>query len=216
MRLVADRLKEHVPGSELTTYGIGGPVRALLTIESADELAAVSALLWREGQATRIVGRGSNCLIADSGLDEWVLRLGAGFRSVESCGSGELRVGGAAALMNLARRVSDDGMSGLEFAAGIPASLGGAAFMNAGAHGAELSERVVRLEGVLPDGAPRVWGRDELPWRYRHSGLPEGAVVTAVVLKLVDGDTKKISALDRKSTRLNSSHIPLSRMPSSA
>lgn len=192
-RLVSTPLRERVLGSSLTTFAIGGEVRALVTVESVNELSAVLGLLHREGQPVRVIGNGSNILIDDRGLDCWLVTLGGGFRSVESKRRGELVVGGSTSLMSLARSVSNDGLSGLEFAAGIPASLGGAVFMNAGAHHAEIGSRVVRVHGVSEDGRPCSWEASELPWVYRSSGLPVGALVTSVEINLTDGDRATIA-----------------------
>ena len=192
--LVSSPLRENVLGSTLTTFAIGGAIRAVVTVENEDELSHVLTLLSKEGQKYRLLGNGSNVLFGDDPLALWVIKLGGGFRAIDAAARGELNVGGAVPLMSFARRVSDDGLSGLEFAAGIPASMGGAAFMNAGAHGAEICSRIVEVRGVLGDGSRVVWQRDELSWRYRHSGLPLGAAVTSVRLKLVDGDKAAISA----------------------
>jgi UDP-N-acetylmuramate dehydrogenase len=186
-------IRENVAGSSLTTFAIGGDVRAFVTVESVDELSKVLAVLSREGQDYRVIGNGSNVLFGDSPLGLWVIKLGTGFRRVETVSRGELEVFGSVPLMSFARKVSDDGLSGLEFAAGIPATIGGAVFMNAGAHGSEICSRIVEVRGVLADGAGVVWKRDELPWRYRHSGLPVGSVVTSVRLSLAEGDKTTIS-----------------------
>ena len=186
-------IRENVPGSTLTTFAIGGPVRAVVTVENVDELSRIVALLSGEEQDYRVLGNGSNVLFGDTALPLWIIKLGGGFRRVETFSRGEVEVFGSAPLMSFARKVSDDGLSGLEFAAGIPATLGGAVFMNAGAHGGEIASRIVEVGGVLADGSRVVWQRDELPWRYRHSGLPAGSVVTSVRLSLVDGDRTKIS-----------------------
>jgi UDP-N-acetylmuramate dehydrogenase len=177
----------------LTTFSIGGGVRAVVTVESGDELSKVIALLSREGQPYRVLGNGSNVLFGDEPINLWIITLGSAFRRIESVSRGELEVFGAVSLMSFARKVSDDGLSGLEFAAGIPATIGGAVFMNAGAHGGEICSRIVEVRGVLGDGTSVVWGRDELPWRYRHSGLPLGSVVTSVRLSLIEGDKTTIS-----------------------
>lgn len=190
---VSAPIRENVPASSLTTFAIGGAIRAVVTVESADELANVVALLSREGQEYRVLGNGSNVLFGDEPLALWVIKLGSGFRRVETITRGELEVFGAVPLMSFARKVSDDGLAGLEFAAGIPATIGGAVFMNAGAHGSELCSRIVEVRGVLADGSRVLWKRDELPWRYRHSGLPQGAVVTSTRIALVEGDRQKIS-----------------------
>lgn len=191
--LVSGRIKEGVAGASLTTFAIGGPLGAVVTVETTDELRSVVALLSCEGQTVKVLGFGSNLLISDSGCAAWVVRLGAGFRAIERAQGDEFIVSGAASFMALARKLSDEGFAGLEFAAGIPASVGGAVFMNAGAHGSELCERVVSVSGILSDGTPCEWKRDDLPWRYRSSGLPAGVVITHARLKLVSGDRTEIS-----------------------
>jgi UDP-N-acetylmuramate dehydrogenase len=193
--LVSGRIRHGVLGSTLTTFAIGGPLAALITVESPEELGAVLQALAAEGQPVRALGFGSNCLIDDCGLDQWVVRLGAGFKGLTIRDDGRVMVGAAASLMSVARKLSDEGFSGLEFAAGIPASLGGAVFMNAGAHGSELCDRIVSVQGVLPTGASATWARSELPWRYRSSGFPVGAVVTSVTVQLEPGDKAKISRI---------------------
>ena len=192
--LVSSPLRENVLGSTLTTFAIGGAIRAVVTVENERELSLVLTLLSKEGQNYRLLGNGSNVLFGDDPLPLWILKLGGGFRTIGTASCGELDVGGAVPLMSFARRVSEEGLSGLEFAAGIPATLGGAVFMNAGAHGSEICSRIVEVRGVLGDGVCVVWQRDELPWRYRHSGVPLGAAVTSVRLKLVEGDKAVISA----------------------
>ena len=186
-------IRENVPGSSLTTFSIGGAIRAVVTVDTAEELSNVVRLLSREGQEYRVLGNGSNVLFGDGSLSLWILKLGSGFRRIEVLSRGELEVFGSVPLMSFARKVSEDGLSGLEFAAGIPATVGGAVFMNAGAHGSEICSRIVEVHGIVGDGSHVVWQRDDLPWRYRHSGLPAGAIVTSVRLSLVEGDRRVIS-----------------------
>jgi UDP-N-acetylmuramate dehydrogenase len=182
-----------VAGGSLTTFAIGGAIRAVVSVDTVEELSKVVALLSREGQGYRVLGNGSNVLFGDSPRNLWIIKLGGGFRRIDTLSRGELEVFGSVPLMSFARRVSDDGLSGLEFAAGIPATIGGAVFMNAGAHGGEICSRIVEVRGVLADGSSVTWCRNELPWRYRHSGLPSGAVVSSVRLALVEGDRGTIS-----------------------
>lgn len=192
-RLVAAPIRERIPGADLTTFAIGGSIRAVVSVESEAELSSIVSLLAGEGQDYRVVGNGSNVVFGDGELSMWVLKLGSGFRNVDFRGRGVVEVLGGAPLMSFARRVSTDGLSGLEFAAGIPATVGGAVFMNAGAHGAEICERIVEVRGVLPDGTVRSWRADELPWAYRRSGLPAGVVVSSVTLSLVEGEKSVIA-----------------------
>jgi UDP-N-acetylmuramate dehydrogenase len=208
---LSGRVREHVPASTLTTFAVGGDVRALVTVESIEELRDVTAQLHRERQPLRVVGNGSNVLVSDDGLEEWIVRLGGGFRTFEKLAAGDFEIRGAAGLMSLARKLSDEGYSGLEFAAGIPASFGGAAFMNAGAHGAEIGERLVSVSCVTPDGSVRTWQRDELPWRYRSSGLPAGVVVTAAHIRLTPGDKAAIAGACRRNLEHRKATQPLSQ-----
>ncbi len=191
--LVAGRVSEAVSAANMTTFSIGGALRAVVTVETEHELQLVLALLAQEKQPVAVVGFGSNLLVSDSGLNTWVIKLGAGFRTIQEIGSGLYQLGGSVSLMAASRRVSGEGFSGLEFAAGIPASIGGAAYMNAGAHGGEMAQRIVRIRAILPDAQVCEWSRNELPWGYRSSGLPQGAVVTLVELRLVPGDRNRIA-----------------------
>lgn len=191
--LVGDRVRCEVAGSGLTTLAVGGPIQYLVTVESLWELQAVLKLLAVEKQPVRVLGFGSNVLIGDQGIRGWMIRLGQSLRSVERLDGDRFVIAGGASLMAVSRKISSDGFSGLEFAAGIPASFGGAVFMNAGAHGSEIAERVERVNVVMWDGSFRVFERNDLPWRYRHSGLPADAVVISVELFLPSGDKERIS-----------------------
>jgi UDP-N-acetylmuramate dehydrogenase len=152
----------------------------------------VLKLLTIEKQQVRVLGFGSNVLVGDQGIRGWIVRLGQSLRSVERLEGDRFVIGGGASLMAVSRKISGDGFSGLEFAAGIPASFGGAVFMNAGAHGSEIADRIERVSVVMTDGSFVVFERNELPWRYRHSGLPGSAVVISVELGLPSGDKERI------------------------
>lgn len=208
--LVTAPIQERVLGSRVTTFAIGGALRAVVTVNSVEELSAVRSLLHREAQSVEILGNGSNLLISDEPLDLWVIKLGGGFRRFNEVGPGTLEVFGATPLMTFSRKVSDEGLSGLEFAAGIPASLGGAIVMNAGAHGSEIGSRVAVVRGVLPDGSLVECKGHELPWSYRYSGLPKGVVVTSSVLQLIPGDKGEISGRCAHNLAYRKSTQPLS------
>ena len=191
--LVHDRIRLDLPAASVTTFCVGGPLRAVVTVETVQELRAVLSLLHTEAQRVLVIGFGSNLLVGDSGIQGWVVRLGSQFRAVERTGDAEFALGGAVSLMSVSRKISEEGFSGLEFAAGIPASLGGAVFMNAGAHGSEIGGRIVSVVGILPDGSEHEWKGSDLPWTYRCSGLTEGVVVTSVRLRLAAGDRDAIA-----------------------
>lgn len=187
-------IRRGVLGSDLCTFGIGGAVDALLSVNSVDELAAVRRATHHSSAPVRILGNGSNVLIADEGLRGFVVKLAGELRSVTNVADGVFDIGAATSLMSLARKLSTEGFSGLEFAAGIPATCGGALFMNAGAHGAELGERVVFVEGVTPHGEVVRYSRDDLPWSYRCSGLPVDFFITSARIKLTPGNREHISS----------------------
>lgn len=191
--VVADRVRIDVPGASITTMAVGGPLRALITVEQVDELKRVLILLHAERQRIYPLGFGSNLVVGDDGLAGWVIRLGAGFRKVSDVAGGAFELGGACSLMSVSRKLSEEGLSGMEFAAGIPASIGGAVCMNAGAHGAEIGDCIEYVRGLLPDGTECEWRGVEVPWSYRSSGLPHGVVITSAVVKLVAGDRAAIS-----------------------
>jgi UDP-N-acetylmuramate dehydrogenase len=113
--------------------------------------------------------------------------------------------------MTLARKLSEDGFSGLEFAAGIPASIGGAVAMNAGAHGAEISERVLSVAAVDERGKLVELRGQEISWRYRYSGIGSNLIVTGVVLDLSPGDREVIAGLCRRNLEHRRATQPLSQ-----
>lgn len=168
-------------GTEITTFKIGGPLSLLIEPRSAQETVAVFAALKSSHIDALILGEGSNLFISDSGVLAPVVRPRG--RTIEINGDA-IGVEAGFPLMSLSRQASDAGLSGLEFAGGIPGSVGGAVFMNAGAHGSCFGDIVEWLEIATTDGLTRIRGQD-LPWRYRHSGLSEilkatpGAVVRA-------------------------------------
>lgn len=193
--LVEGRVRTDQCARDYTTFAIGGPIKALVTVNDEQELARVVALLDGEGQLVRVLGNGSNLLVGDAGPSGWVIKLGSGFKRVARTTEGVFVLGGGAALMPTVRKISREGYSGLEFAGGIPASIGGAVFMNAGAHGAEISERILSVRGVRLNGEVVEFAQGELPWRYRNSGLPFDVVVTEVTLALTEGISSEILAL---------------------
>ncbi len=174
--------------ADRTTLGVGGPVAALVTAESDRDLAAVGRVAGEHALPWLVVGRGSNLLVADSGWPGIVVTLGRGFRGVEFADT-RVRAGAAEPLPSLAVRVAGEGLGGFAWAAAVPGTLGGAVRMNAGAHGGEMSQVLVEVEVFrLRSGTREVWAADALGLRYRHSDLPDDAVVVGAVLELPRAD----------------------------
>jgi UDP-N-acetylmuramate dehydrogenase len=196
-RILGERLgpalRVRFPIAPLTTFRIGGP--AALFVEAQDEsaLAAVREAAGSSGVPVAVIGKGSNMLVADEGFPGIVVRLGRGFRWVGRDGD-RLRAGGAMPLPALAGVAMRHRLAGLEFGVAIPASLGGAVKMNAGAHGRSMSDVLERVE-VYPlagEGERGSIPASEAGFAYRRSGLPGGAIVVGAAVRLARGEDGEI------------------------
>ncbi len=195
-RLVGEVTGEVTAQADLrpfTTLKVGGPARVLVEAETDADLAAVGRACVDLGVPWLIVGRGSNLLVADRGWHGVAITLGRGFRGVERDGN-RVTVGGAEPLPVLANQLAREGLTGFEFASAVPGSVGGAVRMNAGAHGSEMADVLVSTDVVrLRTGARETWPREQLRMRYRHTDLPDDAVVVSAVLSLAEADADTIS-----------------------
>lgn len=184
------------PLAPFTTIGVGGRADLLLTADTPQAVEGAVRILSEADADWRVLGSGSNLLPADSGFRGAVLKLDESFHYVESPHvrggrTARVVVGAALPLSRLAVHVADLGLSGLEFACGIPGSAGGGAALNAGAHGRCLADVVDAVHLVTAEGTGWVNG-DLLEWGYRSWGLPETVVVTALSLQLVPGERTEI------------------------
>jgi UDP-N-acetylmuramate dehydrogenase len=186
-----------VLGAKLTTFAIGGPLQFLAEPNSAQELAKLLRFLAENKQNCKILGAGSNLLIADQGLPGWVIKLGSGFRVVQHVKESVYEVGAAMPLMLLSRDLSEQGFSGLEFAGGIPASLGGAVYMNAGAHGSEMAALIERVRLMDMQGHESEISGQEAGFSYRQSNLGQDKIVLGVRLRLVKSDVQRTTQCRR-------------------
>ncbi len=183
-------VRRNEPLARHVTFRIGGPADVLLVPRSLDQLIAVAAWLYREGRPFVVLGRGSNVLIADRGVRGIVIKTGRGQEVVRYEGSRVIAECGVS-LPQLSRATATRGLSGLEFAAGIPGSVGGGVLMNAGAHGCSISE-LVRTVGVLTPGGEHTWSCDEMRFRYRQSRLQqEPGIVLGAELDLRPADPRE-------------------------
>jgi UDP-N-acetylmuramate dehydrogenase len=189
-----DRARADVPMAPLTTFRIGGPAAIFFEPDSTEDLRAVAEAVARTGVAVAIVGKGSNVLVADEGFDGVVLRLGRGFRWSARAGD-TVTAGAAMPLPALAGVAQQHGLAGLGFGVAIPASLGGAVRMNAGAHDGQMADVVSTVDIFeLGSDRTRTLGADEVGFAYRSTALPSGAVVVAAALHLRPGDPAEIRA----------------------
>ncbi len=187
------RISRDASLAPLTSYRLGGPAGVLLEAAGEEDLVALAEAVRATGLPVLVVGRGSNMLVSDHGFEGIAVRLGAGFRwsKVEA---DRMIAGGAMPLPSLAMLAMQHSLAGLEFAVAIPASLGGAVRMNAGAHGHEIAEvlesaRVFRLD----TGSAGTIAGAEAGFAYRTSSLPPSSIVVAATLALRIGEPGEIA-----------------------
>lgn len=182
------------PLSKYTTWKIGGPADAMITPGDTAQLANLVAALHRRQIPWMIIGKGSNLLVSDKGIRGVVIKLGREFEEIGFQGT-EAWAGGAASLIRLSIMAGKQGLTGLEFAGGIPGTVGGAVCMNAGAHGSDLSRIFKSAEIVLETGELVTCSAEEMRFSYRHSILQEQpAIMARACLELKKGDRLEIAA----------------------
>lgn len=180
------------PMSRHTTFKIGGPVAALLEPKSIGAFVWFIRELEGRGIPYFVLGNGSNLLVSDGGHKEVALST-ARLDTLRASGD-SLICGAGVALSRLASMALSQGLTGLEFAHGIPGSLGGAVYMNAGAYGGEMKDVVESVTFVDRDGQVRVLPGDECGFGYRTSRFQKGGVVLSAILRLRPGDPAEIRA----------------------
>ncbi len=192
----ADRLPGVAKVDELlskhTTFRIGGP--AAIHFSPANDDAVVGALAWARklGIPWLVLGLGSNVLIRDKGFNGLVVQLGKGLDAVANKGN-IWKVGAGLPTPLLSRRTAEAGMAGVQRLIGVPGTVGGGVFMNAGAHGQEFASVVQSATLLLPSGEVEERPRKGIPFSYRRSGL-EDAVVLGCTLKLEEDRADKLKA----------------------
>jgi UDP-N-acetylmuramate dehydrogenase len=189
---VRGHYRADVPLAPRTWLRAGGPAEVVFQPADAEDLARFLAKKPREVPVTPI-GVASNLLVRDGGIEGVVVRFAGPLAAIEVEGE-RLRIGAGATDRMIAIAAQKAGIAGLEFLFGIPGTLGGAVRMNAGCFGGETAEVVERVIALEPEGGRHELGPAELGFRYRHSALPAGWIVTGAVLKGVAGDPQAIAA----------------------
>lgn len=187
-------LAEQEPMTRRTTFGIGGPA-LLLRPRSRAELQAAMTLCREAGEEPFILGRGSNLLVSDSGISRPVIQLDGDFTVITREGN-TLRCGAGASLIAVCRAAAENSLSGIEWGYGIPGSLGGGVYMNAGAYGGEMKDILTEVTFLDEAGEYRTLPAAELSLSYRHSIFEDrpGTVIVGAVLTLTPGDPAAIRA----------------------
>lgn len=194
---VRGKLKANAPLAPLLWFKSGGPAETLFEPADRDDLVQ---FLQGLAPATPVMalGLGSNMIVRDGGVPGVTVRLGKPFARIEQVDEVTLRCGGGASGILVSSTARDAGIAGLEFLRGIPGTVGGFVRMNGGAYGREVVDILMSCTVVLKDGTIEEWLAERLGYTYRHSELPEGAIVVEAVFKGVLGDPAVIGAeMDR-------------------
>ena len=186
--LVAEPMKNH------TTFRIGGPADALALPKTPEEVAEVVRFCHEHAQPYYVLGNGSNLLVSDEGYRGLVLQLYRNFNDIHVNGE-TITVQSGAMLAAVARTAYQTGLTGLEFASGIPGTIGGAVVMNAGAYGGEMKNVLKEVTVLTKEGEVLVIPAKALELGYRTSVIPKnGWIVLGAVLQLEKGDQEQILA----------------------
>lgn len=198
------KLKQHLPQLDLrvaepmakhTTFRVGGPAALLALPKGEGEVRQILQLARQMGVAPFFLGKGSNLLVADEGVDRFLVKLPGGLTRLEREGEAGLYVGSGVTLAQAATFAAQAGLSGLEFAHGIPGSLGGGVFMNAGAYDGEMAQVIAWVDCLDETGAPHRLAGDDLALGYRTSCFTQRPwLITGARLTLTPGDPAAIRA----------------------
>ena len=190
-RAPALEIRENEPMARHCSFRIGGPCDAMLFPASIDEVETAASLLAAAGEVPLVIGNGTNLLVTDGPLHRIVLRMGERFAAVESAGEDALRARTGVTLAQLANAAAQQGLAGLEFAHGIPGTLGGAVGMNAGAYGGEMKDVLVSVTYL--DSELQLRETRELALSYRHSRFSDTRdILLAAEVKLTSDDPAAI------------------------
>jgi len=203
-QVLVGEVREREPMARHTTFRIGGPADLYVTCDTIADLSETVRLCSQEDIEWTVVGKGSNLLVSDAGYRGAVITLGREFKA-HSVQESDIKAGGACILAYIVQDAFSRGLGGLEFAVGIPGTVGGALAMNAGSSGVWMDSIVESVTLFIPgSGLERLRG-SEIAWGYRMSGLPARGVIVETVLKLRQDDRARIrsemeQSLDRRKT----------------
>ena len=181
------------PMTKHTSFHIGGPAELMAQPQSEAELQSLLLKAAEAAVPVTLVGNGSNLLVRDKGIRGLVIKLGSMLRDIKVSGN-VLTFGSGVSLAQASKKAAELGLSGMEFAVGIPGSIGGAVYMNAGAYDGEMSKVVKSVRVMDAAGKVSELSAGELDFGYRHSALQgSGKIVTSVTVELAAGDKQAIA-----------------------
>ncbi|MBR3593763.1 MAG: UDP-N-acetylmuramate dehydrogenase [Clostridia bacterium] len=186
---------ENCPMSSYTSFKIGGPADVLVSPKTEEELTLAVSLARESATPYMLLGKGSNLLVSDLGIEGAVIHLSEGLDKITLIEKETVCCGAGASLAALCNFCHSEGLSGLEFAYGIPGSVGGAVYMNAGAYCGEMKDVLVSVKYLTPDGEIKMAVGDELDLSYRHSRFSgKRDVILSAEFKLKEDNAADIRA----------------------
>lgn len=186
------KVLQNEPMSKHTSFKIGGPADFFIEVSNSTQLANVLKLLTEKNIEYFTLGNGSNILVSDKGIRGCVLKLIGEFNHI-NVDNDIIEVGASVLLSHAAKYALKHSLSGLEFASGIPASMGGAVYMNAGAYGGQMSDIVIECSHITPTGKLITLKNKDIKFEYRHSIYTDKKnIITSVKLQLIPEDTNLI------------------------
>lgn len=195
LRSIGCDVSVNEPMSRYTSFKIGGPAEYLARVTTENQLAQVLRYVSTNELAYRILGFGTNMLVPDAGLPGVTVKLEGEFLSVGLVDECTIAAGAGVSLSALCKFALENSLTGLEFAYGIPGSVGGAAFMNAGAYGGEVKNAILSCECMDEQGNKLVLTNEQCAFAYRSSVFSGGGlIVTKVSFRLEKGDADEINA----------------------
>ncbi len=195
--------------SEYVTFRFGGPCRALVSVNSADSAARLLKYFSEKSVKYGIIGRGSNIIVHDEGFDGIILLFGGDFAHIDVDGT-SIRCDAGVLLAAACVKAQQEGLSGMENLFGIPGTVGGGLYMNAGAYGSEMKDVVVSAEYIDENFEIKNIMAEDMDLSYRHSIFSESKnVITSVTMKLEKGSSDEIKAAMNECMNRRSSKQPL-------
>lgn len=203
-------VREAEPLASRTSFGIGGPADFFVELSRKEAMEKAIEGSRQRGIPYLLLGAGTNLLIADEGVEGLVIRVVNRDHTIDGR---RVTAGAGLKMMRLARIVADAGLRGFEFAIGVPGTVGGAVYQNAGCWGKELREVLVQVEGFMPGEGVRTWKRADLHFGYRTSALREGVLkgglVVSATIELERGDGEEAKATMARLTRERNETQPI-------
>jgi len=196
------------PMSRHTSYGIGGPVRGFFYPADEDDLRVLLQFADHHGLDLFFIGSGSNLLVSDDGFDGFVISLAKHFKKFTIEGTNVFAQSGTM-MGHFVKECIKHDLAGVESLIGVPGTLGGAIRMNAGAYGNEISNFLILMNVITPEGEPKTYLKSEIDFRYRYSSLTDREILLSAQFEFEKGLPEKIAELKAKSSASRKASQPL-------